>query len=60
MVYYSLDNPHLVYDYDCAANIPTYDGYIEDGHTFDGYTYEAHVGRGYYDDAYIYANWRLW
>ena len=44
---------------DCARSVPVYDGYVEDELTPEGVTEEANDGGGYYDDAYIYASWKL-
>ena len=56
MANYALDNPHPAYDYDCASNITTYDGYTENGYAVDGHRNEGHTREGNYDDDYIYAS----
>ena len=56
MAYYTLDNPRPAYDYDYTGNMPTYDGYFEDGYAIDGYNNEANVGGGCYDGDGIYGS----
>ena len=58
-LYYALDNPCLVYDYNCLGNITIYDGYTENNYVVDDHCNEGHTVEVYYDDGYIYASWRL-
>ena len=59
MVYYALDFPRPIYDYDYASNAPGCNGYAEDDLAPIAVTEGANARWGYYDDGYIYASWRL-
>ena len=48
--------PRPSFDFDCAREIPMYDGNADGDYELEGYTKEADAGENYYKDGYIYAS----